>query len=148
MMKTHTPLIRTKQQGATLIEVLVAVLIFSFGLLGLIGLQSRAMQFSGDADGTNRAAALSSEIVSFMNIFRTGDVTAAALVTPYAAWQAKVQTPASGGLPGGTGTVTALGGNPAAFNISIVWTTPSNPLPRRYVTQFVNPVDGGLAAPP
>ena len=151
MMKTHTPLIRTKQQGATLIEVLVAVLIFSFGLLGLIGLQSRAMQFSGDADDTNRAAALSSEIVSFMNIFRTGDVTAAALVTPYAAWQAKVQTPASGGLPGGAGTVTfaaATASSPAIATINIQWSNPSNPLPRRYVTQFVTPVDGGLAAPP
>ena len=106
------------------------------------------MQFSGDADGTNRAAALSSELTSYMNIFRTGDVTAADLITPHANWVAKVADPASGGLPGGTGTVTALGGNPATFNISIQWTTPSNPLPRRYVTQFVNPVAGGVAPPP
>jgi type IV pilus assembly protein PilV len=139
---------RRSQRGATLIEVLVAVLIFSFGLLGLIGLQSRAMQFSGDADGTNRAAALSSELTSYMNIFETGDVADANLSGPYAAWLLKVQTPASGGLPGGTGTVTALGGNPATFNISIQWTTPSNPLPRRYVTQFVTPVAGGVQPPP
>lgn len=139
---------RRNQQGATLIEVLVAVLIFSFGLLGLIGLQSRAMQFSGDADGTNRAAALASEIAAYMNIERTGDVSVAALTAPYAAWAAKVADPASGGLPGGSGTVTFVGGATPVATISIQWTTPSNPLPRRYTTQFLDPVAGGVAPPP
>lgn len=137
-----------RQDGATLIEVLVAVLIFSFGLLGLIGLQSRAMQFSGDADGTNRATTLASEIASYMNVFRTGDVTNANLSTPYTNWVAKVADPASGGLPDGVGTVTSNGGNPATYDISIVWTTPSNPVQRRYVSQFVDPVAGGVQPPP
>ena len=131
-----------KHRGATLIEVLVAVLIFSFGLLGLIGLQSRAMQFSGDADGGNRAAALAGEIAAYMHMARTGDVTNAGLAGPYAAWVSKVADPASGGLPGGTGTVTFVGAPTAASaaTIQITWTTPANLLPRRYTTQFLDPV--------
>jgi type IV pilus assembly protein PilV len=133
---------RRSQRGATLIEVLVAVLIFSFGLLGLIGLQSRAMQFSGDADGTNRAAALAGEIAAYMHMARTGDVTVAVLAGPYAAWVTKVADPAAGGLPGGTGTVTFVGAPTAASaaTIEITWTTPANLLPRRYTTQFLDPV--------
>ena len=44
------------QRGVTLIEVLVSVLIMSFGILGIVALQARAIQFSLDADDRNRAA--------------------------------------------------------------------------------------------
>jgi len=47
-----------------LIEVLVAILIFSFGLLGFVGLQARAIQFSASAEDSNRAALLANELAS------------------------------------------------------------------------------------
>jgi type IV pilus assembly protein PilV len=140
---------RQPQKGASLIEVLVAVLIFSFGLLGLVGLQSRAMQFAGDADGTNRAAALASELTSQMYIVGTGDPTNATLATAIPKWKTKVQTPASGGLPNGDATVSYTStASPPVASIEITWATPSNPLSRRYTTQFFNPVAGGVKATP
>jgi type IV pilus assembly protein PilV len=145
----RTPLKRRfgrQQSGATLIEVLVSVLIFSFGLLGLAGLQSRAMQFSGDADGTNRAAALASELTAQMYTLRTGDLTTAAAGTVLADWVTKVQTPAVSGLAGGGATVNYTAATRIA-TIEINWVTPSNPLPRRYTTQFFDPVSGGILAP-
>lgn len=59
-MPTHTP--RPSQQGFTLIEVLVALLVLSFGMLGLIGMQAFALQSNRDAklysEGTNLAREL------------------------------------------------------------------------------------------
>ncbi|MGK6308164.1 type IV pilus modification protein PilV [Variovorax sp. DT-64] len=44
------------QQGATLIEALVSILIMSFGLLGLAGLQAGALGFQKSAWSTHRVA--------------------------------------------------------------------------------------------
>ena len=53
-------------RGMTLVEVLVSLLIFSFGLLGLMGLQARALRFSIGAEDTNRAALLANEVAAQM----------------------------------------------------------------------------------
>ena len=45
-----------------LIEVLVSILIFSFGVLGLIGLEASAINYSVDAEDRSRAALFASEI--------------------------------------------------------------------------------------
>ena len=49
----------TRNQGFTLIEVLIALLILSFGMLGLVGMQAVALKSNRDAkyyqDGTNLA---------------------------------------------------------------------------------------------
>ena len=55
---------RRRQAGMSLIEVLTAVLIFSIGILGLVGLHARATQFSVSAEDTNRAALLANEMVT------------------------------------------------------------------------------------
>jgi type IV pilus assembly protein PilV len=52
------------QRGVALLEVLVSVLIFTFGVLGLIGLQARAITMSVEAEDRNRAALLANEIAS------------------------------------------------------------------------------------
>ena len=52
------------QQGFALLEVLVSILIFSFGVLGLDRLQARAITLSTDAEDRNRAALLASDIAS------------------------------------------------------------------------------------
>ncbi|MGD9647510.1 MAG: type IV pilus modification protein PilV [Pirellulales bacterium] len=59
------------QRGVTLIEVLVSVLIVSFGILGLVALQARAIQYSLDADDRNRAALFADELAAQMRLSRT-----------------------------------------------------------------------------
>lgn len=121
-----------RQAGMTLIEVLVAVLIFSLGILGLIGLQSRAVQFSVSAEDTNRAAMLAGDIVGTMWAQGTASVAPA----DYAAWQARVADPRASGLPNGVGQVDVAG---SLATITIRWrannaaSSPQNE--NRYVTQ-------------
>ena len=58
------PSARASQSGVALIEVLISILLFSLGILGLIGLQARAISFSVDAEDRNRAALFANEIAT------------------------------------------------------------------------------------
>lgn len=60
-----TPL-HVRQQGFTLIEVLVAVLILSFGMLGLVGMQAFALQSNRDAKLYSEATNLARELAEMM----------------------------------------------------------------------------------
>lgn len=53
-----------KQQGSILIEGLVAVLIFSIGILALMGMQSVAIKNASQAQYRNEAGQLASQILS------------------------------------------------------------------------------------
>lgn len=105
------------QRGMSLIEVLVSVLIFSFGLLGLLALQARATQFSASAEDTSRAALLANEIGAEMWAARTVNLPAATI----SAWQARVAAPEVDGLPDGLGNVTVTG---TVAEITISWRPP------------------------
>ena len=54
------------QRGVALVESLMALLIFSVGLLGLLGLEARVMNFSSESENRNRAAMFASEVSSQM----------------------------------------------------------------------------------
>lgn len=54
------------ETGATLIESLVAILIFSFGLLGLVGLQAASIKNTTEAKYRADAAFLANQIVGLM----------------------------------------------------------------------------------
>ena len=125
---------RLPQRGMTLIEVLVAILIFSFGLVGLVALQARALQYSTSAEDTNRAALLASEAAALMTLKDTISLNTSDLQ----AWQARVATPASGGLPNGVGTISTASGT---ATLSITWRSPNAAsgaanADNKYVTQF------------
>ena len=127
-----------RQSGMTLIEVLVAILIFSFGLLGFVGLQARAIQYSTSAEDSNRAALLANEITSEMVLAQTVNLPPAAI----SAWQARVSNPVVDGLPNAAATVAALSASSAS--ITITWRAPrvaigSANSVNQYVTQVVLP---------
>ena len=131
-----------QQSGVSLIEVLVAILIFSFGIVGLIGLQARALQYSTSAEDTSRAALLANELGTTMVVSQTVNTDSLTLATAYADWKTRVGTPANGGLVNGTGTVTAVDANTA--NIEIKWQSPSASgaafnSTNKYVTQVTIP---------
>ncbi len=123
------------RRGVSLIEVLVVVVLFSFGLLGLVGLQARAMQVSLNAEDSNRAALLAGEMAATMWNNRTEVVNAAVI----AAWAARVADAPAGGLPGGVGTVVIDG---EVARITVSWTPPGQPSgtpPSRYITEVLIP---------
>ncbi len=123
-----------RQSGMSLIEVLVSILIFSLGILGLMGLQARAVQFSVSAEDSNRAALLANELGSSLWTNASATPNAGTL----AAWQARVADPTVDGLPNGVGAV-VVNGNVA--EITITWRAPSAPAAtvNRFTTQVMIP---------
>jgi type IV pilus assembly protein PilV len=63
------------QQGSVLLEALIAIVIFSVGLVGLIGIQAKAVGMSIDAKYRADAAYLSNQIVSQMWLDRANIAT-------------------------------------------------------------------------
>jgi type IV pilus assembly protein PilV len=119
---------RRTQRGVALIEALVSMLIFSFGVLGLMGLESRAINYSVDADDRNRAALFASEVASSMWSAGTVNVPASTNVfvtTAFTALSARVGDPTNGGLPNGVLTITPVAGTTNAADIRITWKPPS-----------------------
>ncbi len=109
------------QRGMTLIEVLVALLIFSFGLLGLVGLQSRAHTFALSAEDSNRAALFANEIVT--SVVLAPSATGTIAVPSAVAWSAS----AASSLPNGSVVFGALQANDKQMPITIYWKSPTAP---------------------
>lgn len=66
MPTSRTSQLPGRETGATLIESLVAILIFSFGLLGLVGLQAASIKNTADAKYRADAAFLANQIIGEM----------------------------------------------------------------------------------
>jgi type IV pilus assembly protein PilV len=122
------------QGGMMLLEALIAILIFSIGVLGIIGVQALAMQQSGDARYRAAAAQLADELLGQM---WTGDRTLANMqlryntcttsaCPGYTAWATTV----SNNLPGVSlaGTTRPVVSIDAAgiVTISLYWRSPSD----------------------
>lgn len=112
---------RRSQHGVALIEALISILIFSFGVLGIMGLEARAINISVESEDRNRAALFASEVASSM--WLAGNVVVPG--APYAALLAGISNPAATGLPNGVITVTPVPGTTNAADIVITWKSPS-----------------------
>jgi type IV pilus assembly protein PilV len=111
-----------------LIEALIGILIFSIGILALLGMQAVAMSTTIDAKYRSEAGFLANEIVGVMwtdpdNI--DGYTTASCDATPRcASWMARVEAM----LPGATGpnapTITVNG---REVEVTVRWQPPGEP---------------------
>ncbi|WP_064262344.1 hypothetical protein [Variovorax paradoxus] len=120
-------------RGIVLIEVLVALLIFMFGILGFIGLQTALVRAGAEADLRANAAYLANEVLGRMwsDIGNLAGYAGATSCTATACteWRSKVQAL----MPGGTAAITV---DSATGNVSvrIEWTLPGGST-HRYETQ-------------
>lgn len=94
---------RRSQSGVLLLEVLIALLIFSLGVLGLVGLQANAIKQSGQSKYRTDATLLANELVGQMWITSRSYTTLNTAFTStsgggpsYRAWKTKVEA----ALPG------------------------------------------------
>lgn len=126
---TRSPRARS-QRGTFLLEALIAILIVALGVLGLVALQSRAMQQSDDSHYRSEAAFLVNDFISQMWISDPATLIANYTTggTPYNAFKTLVQAR----LPGSTTvplvTVTQRGATPSTgFDVAatIYWKPPS-----------------------
>jgi type IV pilus assembly protein PilV len=118
------------------LEVLVALLLLSLGVIGMAALHARAIQYALDAEDRNRAALLANELSSTMWLNRSTTVASATLTS----WQTQVSTVTGNGLPNGSGSVSVDGSGVATITIS--WRPPSRPSSAgnlQYITKVVLP---------
>jgi type IV pilus assembly protein PilV len=143
---TRRPL-RRAARGFSMIEVLVAIVLISFGILGLVSLQARAAQYSVSAEDSQRAALLASELAATM--WGTNTVSLDAAVID--AWELRVADASVAGLPNATGTVDVNAAGDVA-RITVQWRAPRAAVGQenRYVTDVVIPLPpiGGVGGGP
>ena len=130
----------------SLIEVLAAVLLVSFGILGLLSLLGKSTQATVSGDDNQRAAMLASEMASILWVNNSPPTSPGALTLPagyLAAWQVRVGDPTKAGLPTGVGTVTFAG---QSAHVLIQWTpvgdaklNSASGTQRQYMTDVVIP---------
>jgi type IV pilus assembly protein PilV len=123
-----------------LIEVLVALLLFSLGILGMVAMQARASQLAADSEDRTKAALLANDMAATMWAQLSTTVDDSTLST----WQTKVAATSSGaygtGLPNGKGTVATDSSSVAT--ITITWkplSANSSATSKQYITKVVLP---------
>jgi type IV pilus assembly protein PilV len=136
---------RGHQEGFTLIEVMVSILIFTVGVIGLIGMQSLMISNSMDAESRIQASFFANRLIGQMWVDRGADDTNLATYdTSYGStrptthflpgWIASVETGLPGASGGNTPTVTVNGNQ---VDITIRWQLPSDPNPHTYVASAI-----------
>jgi len=131
--RAHCMTVLTRQQGSMLLEAFIAILIFSMGILAIVGMQASAVKSSTDARYRSEASLLVNELVGEMWV---SDRTPAVLQTSfqggtgidgaaYTAWFSKVQAT----LPGAAANPPTVAVNTATslVTIAILWKPPNEP---------------------
>jgi len=121
-----------------LLEALIAIVIFSVGILGLVALQARAISLEQDAQYRAQAATLANQLLA--DIMASNPTSACADYAPTAAktvaWVAQVQATLPGVTSSNLPTVAVdcaptssggvvLKGNPIQAQVTISWKLPS-----------------------
>jgi type IV pilus assembly protein PilV len=128
------------QAGVMLIEALIGILIFSIGILALIGMQGAAIRNTTDARYRSEASFLANQIIGQMWVDRANltQYTTAGYA-PRDAWETNVASL----LPGVTGprvpTITVSPENEVV--VTIQWLQPGETQGRRL--QMINRINGG-----
>lgn len=128
-----------RQRGFTLVEVMISLIVFSIGVLGLVKLQSRASAAATDSEDRTRAALLAEDLIATMYLRGTAALDAPTL----SAWQARLNDTATLGLPGSPTYTTSTAAG--VTTITIRWQSPTRvdntgaPVPSSYTTSVVIP---------
>jgi len=131
-MSKSMPTLRKKSSaGFAMLEALVGLLIFSFGILGVVGLQAAMTKAQSQSRFRAGAAALAGDLIGTMWADSTNlvqyDSTHCDTYTPCRSWASKV----AGALPGGVPQV-AVNGN--QVTITLAWIVPGEAINSQYVT--------------
>jgi type IV pilus assembly protein PilV len=131
------------QRGAFLLEAMIAILIFSLGILGIVGLQAKAMRAVGDAqyraEATYYATALAGKMWTYDPALAKTYFSSPS-GAGYAAWASQI-TDATTGLPGADiagnepTVIITDGSSITGLNalITVHWQAPSEDAPHTYV---------------
>ena len=127
------------QRGIVLIDAMVAIIIFSIGVLGMVALQATALKLSSDAKYRSEAAMAAEQVIAQMWASDPAAL-AANFSSPegaaYKPWKDTVTrlTPQSG-LPGASGkppTIEVSANN--IVTVTVYWQAPGDPAYHNYVS--------------
>lgn len=137
------------QQGSMLLEALIAILIFSLGIIAIVGLQATSIRLSSDAKYRADASLLAEQLLGQMWVsnraagaletsFRsaTGAASAGGM---YSAWLTQNVQRADRPLPGAGTTVSApvvtfSGAASSVVTITMYWQGPGDTSAHKYTT--------------
>jgi type IV pilus assembly protein PilV len=138
------PTAPARQRGGFLLEALVGILIFSFGILGLVGLQANAIRHVNDAQYRGEAVYLASTIVGRMWTDNLAQLEAnydTDLGGPgYLALKELVKTLPGATIAGNEPDIQVVPGpsaNSAVVTVTIFWQLPGEAQPHNYSTTAV-----------
>lgn len=125
MRKQKSPPSHTTQQGVVIIEALIAILIFSFALLGLVGLQATMIKNTGESEFRAVASYIAQQQAGQMWANPSG---IAALVN--------TSINVSSRLPNGSLTITQPAAN--QYTITVTWQKPGEDMHNFTTTASIN----------
>jgi type IV pilus assembly protein PilV len=119
-----------KQQGVMMIEALVGILIFSFGILAMMGLQAISIKNTVEARYRTEASFIANEIIGTMwtecggaACTLTAYDTTSGTSTKMTAWRTEVANRLPGVVIGGTNSPTiTIAGN--VVTVTVFWKIP------------------------
>jgi type IV pilus assembly protein PilV len=142
------------QGGAFLLEALIGILIFSLGILGIVGLQAQAIRFTNDAEYRAEAVYLANRLISEMwaddRATLQANYDSVANGPKYVAFKAEVQNGMLGAIfppnpPFGNPVVKvdtadlppAVTKNSSVVQVQILWQLPGDSTVHNYITTGV-----------
>ena len=128
-MRRHARCRPSGERGVALIEVMVSLLIFLIGVLGIIGLQAKAIQITVQAEDRSRAALLANELVALMWTQGSAELPDKTVN----GWKARV----SDSLPAASASVAASAG---VATVKIQWKSPKATKADTAINQYVTQV--------
>lgn len=117
------------QKGIALLEALIAILIFSFGVLGIVGLQGAMVKGTTQSKFRSDASYIAERRISMMwadanNLAGFAETNTAVLE-----------------LPNGTRTTTVVNAATREMRVTVRWTAPGEPQHQYDVTTFIAQAD-------
>jgi type IV pilus assembly protein PilV len=120
---------KSAQQGVVLLEALIAILLFSMGVLALVGLQAAMVKNTSDAQYRSDASFIAQQ---WIGLIWSNPDNAAAYVIPN---NTDARYDISNLLPSGTRTVTEP--SPGQFVITVTWQEHGKPVHNYTATAVV-----------
>lgn len=124
-----------------LLEALIAIVVFSMGILAIVGLQAVAIKLAGDAKYRSDAAMLAEDLLSQMWVSdripanMSANFSSASGGAGYTAWQANVQAtlPGVAANPPTVVVDTSSGTTMGTTTITVRWQAPNEATPHAHV---------------
>lgn len=141
--RRNKPVFIDLQSGSVMLEALVSIVIFSFGILGLVGMQFAAIRNSSEAQFRADAAAFANSVIAEMRVADPANVTtnySSPSGSNYLSWVNRVAATGTG-LPG-----VVTGASPAnmptitiasdlSFTVTLLWQGKSDNATRKYLVK-------------